>query len=213
VKTIREARSALPPPALAWKTCVAFAALARLHDEEVHRFALTARPDFAHFHFEDGGGQDLDAVFARAGVFVRGFDHESPMSPWAADDGRTWPGLYDGFPAALGPFVVNGALLGERGDRFPGRVGTVEATLAPATFLTWWERGAWQCGPIVFPTFGPYVSDGADYLIDFIFNPETWIRELGWERSVVEGTLRHDPAHGTGLPSEWGYATVYSYFQ
>jgi hypothetical protein len=212
MKTIDEAKAALPGPALAWKECVALAVLARIHGEEEHRFALEVKPDFARFHLDDGGGQSLDAVFARTGVLVRGFDHESPMSPYGTEDGRTWPGVYEGLPAALVPFVVDGRLLGERGDRFPGLAGGVETTLTPVTFAAWWQQGRWECGRINFPTFGPYVSDGSEYLLDLVFNPETWMREYGWERATVEKALRHEVIQGVGLPSEWGYGVPYRYF-
>lgn len=211
MKTIVEARSLLPEPASAWRTCVALAALARLYGEEEHRFALVASPDFSHFHLADGGGLELDAVFSRSGVLIRGFDHESPMSPWMTEDGRSWPGLYDELPPGLVPFVTDPARLGERGDRFPGRVAGVEATLAPTTFATWWERGAWQCGRLTFPPFGPHVTDGAAYLFDLAFQPETWAREYGWEAAAVAELHRHDPARGAGLPDAWGYGRDYPY--
>jgi hypothetical protein len=54
-------------------------------------------------------------------------------------------------------------------------------------------------------------TPGAAYLIDFVFNPETWVREQGWELAIVEEVLRHDPARGTGLPVEWSYGKAYPY--
>jgi hypothetical protein len=62
-----------------------------------------------------GSGEEYDIVFTASGVFIRGLDHESPMSPGGNDD-ELWPGLLDGLPDALlsvadGPaFNVNGVL-------------------------------------------------------------------------------------------------------
>ncbi|GGV05405.1 hypothetical protein GCM10010502_70370 [Kitasatospora aureofaciens] len=41
----------------------------------------------------NGSGDEYSIVFAPAGVYLRGFDHESPMSPYAEDG--VWPGVVD----------------------------------------------------------------------------------------------------------------------
>lgn len=38
-------------------------------------------------------------------MLVRGFDHESEMSPYATDDDRVWPGVIDEVPTALRPLL------------------------------------------------------------------------------------------------------------
>lgn len=50
---------------------------------------------------DNGSGDTYQIVFSDQGVVVRGFDHESALSPWGADGGELAPGLLDGFPAAL----------------------------------------------------------------------------------------------------------------
>jgi hypothetical protein len=35
-------------------------------------------------------------------VFIRVFDHESAMTPYANDDHALWPGLLDGLPRSSG---------------------------------------------------------------------------------------------------------------
>jgi hypothetical protein len=51
--------------------------------------------------FKDGEGNFFFAWFSPRGAVVRGFDHESAISPFRTDPPRIWPGLFDGFPKAL----------------------------------------------------------------------------------------------------------------
>ncbi|KUM80987.1 hypothetical protein AQI70_03055 [Streptomyces curacoi] len=46
-----------------------------------------------------GSGDEFDVVFSLAGAYIRGFDHESPMSPNAED--VVWPGVLDSVPGAF----------------------------------------------------------------------------------------------------------------
>ncbi|SNR93414.1 hypothetical protein SAMN05216276_1001306 [Streptosporangium subroseum] len=46
----------------------------------------------------NGSGDEYSIVFSGAGVYIRGFDHESPMSPWAHEDWEPWPGVIDAVP-------------------------------------------------------------------------------------------------------------------
>lgn len=49
----------------------------------------------------DGCGNDYSIVFSPAGAYARGFDHESPMSPYRVTPPVPWPGLFDGAPEAF----------------------------------------------------------------------------------------------------------------
>ncbi len=40
----------------------------------------------------NGSGDEYSIVFSAAGAYIRGFDHESPMSPYNDDDRDPWPG-------------------------------------------------------------------------------------------------------------------------
>src|SRR5262245_11161419 len=51
---------------------------------------------------QNGSGDDLDAIFNRAGCLIRGFDHECPMSPFRNDPPRLFPGVLDGIPPNFG---------------------------------------------------------------------------------------------------------------
>lgn len=52
----------------------------------------------------NGSGDAYSIVFAPHGVFVRGLDHKSPMSPFAS--GGLWPGLVDSIPEVFSPQVI-----------------------------------------------------------------------------------------------------------
>lgn len=49
----------------------------------------------------NGSGDEYSIVFGGGGVYIRGFDHESPLSPWAQPVPRVVPGLTDDVPSSL----------------------------------------------------------------------------------------------------------------
>jgi hypothetical protein len=49
----------------------------------------------------NGSGDEYSIVFADAGVYIRGFDHESPLSPWAQPNLQVVSGLVDEVPPTL----------------------------------------------------------------------------------------------------------------
>jgi hypothetical protein len=51
--------------------------------------------------FKDAEGDCFFAWFCARGAVIRGFAHESPMSPYRERPPRQWPALWDGLPAAL----------------------------------------------------------------------------------------------------------------
>lgn len=94
----------------------------------------------------NGSGDEYSIVFTPAGVFIRGFDHESPMSP-AANDEQPWPGLLDGLPD------VFEAQAAELAFSYGGQL--------EATFCLW-RRTAddrWQAGVIDFPNVDGHRTD------------------------------------------------------
>ena len=68
-------------------------------------FDATWGPSAALASMRNGSGDEYSVVFSEAGAFIRGFDHESPLSPWGMDSPAVVPGLVDGVPAALRQFV------------------------------------------------------------------------------------------------------------
>jgi len=49
----------------------------------------------------DGSGNSYAIIFGPLGCVVRGFDHESTLSPWGLANGSIAEGLLDGFPDQL----------------------------------------------------------------------------------------------------------------
>ncbi|MEU3570559.1 hypothetical protein AB0E96_19375 [Kitasatospora sp. NPDC036755] len=65
-----------------------------------HSFEPLWRPGLEAAVLE-GGGDGYFIGFCEQGALLIGFDHESPMSPYAADPMRTWPGVLDEVPDSL----------------------------------------------------------------------------------------------------------------
>ena len=49
----------------------------------------------------NGQGDHYFALFNADGCWLKGFDHEAPMSPWATDPPKIAAGVVDGVPAEL----------------------------------------------------------------------------------------------------------------
>lgn len=110
----------------------------------------------------NGSGDDYFIVFSNGGVFMRGFDHESPMSPYRSNPPRLWPGIVDDLPAVFAPYV------GEPAFSMPG------SGVLLATFCLWRQESddRWRTGSVQLP--GGDDPDGAD-----------WMCALLTERSAV----------------------------
>ncbi|MFG2621161.1 hypothetical protein ACGFXC_26445 [Streptomyces sp. NPDC048507] len=140
---------------------------------------------------DNGSGDDFCVLFTPAGTLVRGFDHESRMSPYGTDDERVWPGVIDEVPAPLSAFLHDPAFYDEDVD-------------APrVTVCLWWETGdtAWRTGSaITFPT-GTADPDGSGHLFHLLTDPSPEaVRshfEDYYERPVPLDAVRHVLA---GLP-------------
>lgn len=113
----------------------------------------------------NGSGDEYSIVFSVAGVYVRGFSHESPMSPYGHNC-EPWPGVIDDVPDVFKPFVEEPAFTDEDG------VPVVTACL-------WREATGdqWHHGTIEFPSdrFDP---DGATGLFQLLVDrsPEAFHR-------------------------------------
>ncbi|GAA2453934.1 hypothetical protein [Streptomyces macrosporus] len=130
---------------------------------------------------DTGSGDDHSIVFSAAGAYLRGFDHESPMSPYVDD--RPWPGVLDDVPEVFRPYVTEPAFSDEDG-------------LPCVTACLWRESGddAWRAGTIEFPE-GTDDPDGAGYLFELLVDrsPEAF-REFArdyYETPVDLAAVRH----------------------
>jgi hypothetical protein len=129
---------------------------------------MSTRRDYRCFSFDaefgpgralasmrDGSGNEYSITFTGDGTFVRGFDHESPLSPFIQSPPALSPGLLTGLPGSLSAVAQEPAF-----------------TLAGVPLMTvaLWRlagEGQWHHGPISYPLNweSEYADpDGADWL-------------------------------------------------
>jgi hypothetical protein len=113
----------------------------------------------------NGSGDDYAIVFLPAGAWVRVFAHESPMSPWAMEPPRPWPGVLDTVPAAFQACVQEPAFILDG-------VALVSACLWRQT-----TDDRWRTGVIDFPA-GQEDPDGSQGLLELLLDdsPEAYRR-------------------------------------
>lgn len=108
-----------------------------------------------------GEGDFYFIWFSPRGTVIRGFDHESPMSPFRREEETPWPGILSGFPKELTYALEEPAF-----------------RLDELTFAIWRLAAAtrWQTGDIVFPreVRDPDGSRRLLWLLDG--RPETYVR-------------------------------------
>lgn len=110
--------------------------------------------------FDDIQGERMWAVFHPAGVYLQGFAHEMPMTPFRCRPPTPWPGLFDGLPAGLARFVDEPA--------FQARLET--------TFLVWWDAASpgWRTG--VTTWHDSRDPDGSEDLLGRVAGPLDLVR-------------------------------------
>jgi len=131
----------------------------------------------------NGSGDEYFILFNSQGAIMKGFAHESSMSPWSSESEQVWPGVLDQVPREFGSFLTEPAF-------------SVEET----TFCIWRknEDAAWQTGEIKYPEEED--PDGSEDLL-FILdgNPETYreFAEQYYERviatDVVNSIYAYEP--------------------
>lgn len=134
-------------------------AIASPAPENRYYFFDTARAEGEEMaSMSNGSGDEYSIVFSAAGSFIRGFDHESPMSPYGHHDHAPWPGVLDDIPAVFEPLLEEPAFIDENG------VPIVTACL-------WREPtdDRWHHGTIDFPT-GRADPDGSAGLFHLLID-------------------------------------------
>ena len=116
--------------------------------------------------YENGGGDDLVIVFSDDSILIKGFDHESEVSPYAQEEYGVWPGMYDGAPEKLLSILDDEAF--EKED---------------VTFCYWreGETGKWRQGPVKFNDEG---DDGSSWLLPAI--KITPLEYIEWGKEYYE---------------------------
>jgi hypothetical protein len=99
----------------------------------------------------NGSGDEYFILFDEHGAAIKGFDHESEMSPWNSDPAIIWPGMYDAVPADFASFLNEPAF-----------------SLAEVTFCIWRRIGdtAWHCGITEFPESED--PDGSEWMLELL---------------------------------------------
>lgn len=84
----------------------------------------------------DGSGNAYFCIFNKSGAILKGFDHESLMSPYRTGKPEVWPGVLDNVPGEFTDFLTEPAF-----------------AMEDTTFCIWrLNTGAeWQRGNITFP--------------------------------------------------------------
>jgi hypothetical protein len=132
----------------------------------------------------NGQGDQYFALFNAAGCWLKGFDHEAPMTPFAKDPPQVAAGILDSVPPEFADCLTQPAFV-------------IEET----TFCIWrrYQDGQWQRGPVQFPS-GNEDPDGSAVLLYYLDgDPETyqqWAEEY-YEVEVpleaVQAIYAHQP--------------------
>ncbi|MER5382315.1 hypothetical protein ABT040_18890 [Streptomyces sp. NPDC002688] len=114
-----------------------------------YTFGAQGRDGEKWFSMRNGGGDEYDVVFSAAGAYIRGFDHESAMSPYADD--KVWPGVLDTVPEVFRSAVEEPAFQDE--------------DMPMVTCCLWREKedDRWRTGRIDFPE-GERDPDGSGWM-------------------------------------------------
>ena len=123
----------------------------------------------------NGQGDSWFCVFSSKGVFLKGFAHESTMSPWNREDERVWPGVLDNVPSIFEACATEPAF-----------------SMSDTTFCIWRaaEGKRWETGNISFPAEND--PDGSAWMLAILDgNPLTykeWADEY-YDRSISAGAI------------------------
>ncbi len=131
----------------------------------------------------DGSGDDYFIFFNSQGSIIKGFAHESSMSPFVNEPIKVWKGILEKVPVEFKDFLSEPAF-----------------SLESTTFCIWrrFADSNWQIGEIVYPEENN--PDGMDELLAILDgNPLTykkWVEYyFGKEISLssVENIYQHEP--------------------
>ncbi|UJF34504.1 hypothetical protein [Paenibacillus hexagrammi] len=123
-----------------------------------HRFVQDWAEGVCMAKIDNGAGDHLFILFSPKGCLIKGFDHESGLSPYAQDEHKVWQGIYDDVPKELLSLLEGDAIAKD-----------------DVTFCIWHENSDtnWHKGKVEIPKGE---SDGSDFLMGCIFHtPEDFV--------------------------------------
>jgi hypothetical protein len=112
----------------------------------------------------NGCGDGYFILFNSVGAIMKGFAHESEMSPWNFDPGQVWLGVLSDVPSEFDDFLREPAF-----------------GLEETTFCVWRKFGddKWQAGNIAYPPDSD--PDGSEEMLKtLIGQPEAYINFASW---------------------------------
>ena len=115
----------------------------------------------------NGSGDDFHAYFNRHGCFLKGFAHESVMSPYHFNPRKVWPGILDDVPSTFDSALKEPAF-----------------SISETTFAIWRlnEDNEWHCGNIEYPDDA--YGDGSNDILSILDGaPESY---LEWATDYYE---------------------------
>jgi len=139
--------------------------------------------DLSVFFMRNGSGDEFIILFAKEGVIIKGFAHESIMTPYRHNPLRLWSGVIDQVPNFLRKYLDEPAF-----------------ELMATTFCIWRTvtDNEWKCGNIAFPNDN--LGDGSAMLLSILDdNPETYQKyaqeyfEKAIDLSVIQYIYQHMP--------------------
>lgn len=149
--------AALPNPDTLERICRAIAALDVVLIEEplfrTYGYQPSWMPDGRLATMDNGSGDQYQIVFVGADAVVRGFDHESDLSPWGLPQGQLPDGMLDGYPDHLLALVDEPSFRTEGGPR------------TDMTFCAWWTSAVAQ-----WSTGGLGNDGGGGWLLDLLLD-------------------------------------------
>jgi hypothetical protein len=126
---------------------------------------------------DNGSGDQFHAYFSRYGCFLKGFAHESSMTPYRVSPPMLWPGILDSVPG-----------------EFKAALNEPAFDLEATTFAIWrlCSDSEWHCGKIQFPT-DPYGDGSEDLLAHLDGTPATYVAWATdyYEREINCAVVEH----------------------
>ena len=121
----------------------------------------------------NGSGDEYFVGFNDSGVVIKGFDHESDMSPYASDDMHIWPGVVDTVPVEFASFLKDPA--------FPSEY---------TTFCLWRldSDTQWRTGKIEYPVSNSNADGSTTQLFALDGQPDTYTEfATGYYEMEIDG--------------------------
>jgi hypothetical protein len=131
----------------------------------------------------NGSGDGYFILFDCHGAIMKGFDHESAMSPWSAEEEKTWPGIFDDVP-----------------DEFQSFLSEPAFSIHETTFCVWrrYHDSSWQVGRIDYPDEDD--PDGSEWMLSILDGrPSTYkefaesYHEKSLNLDVIKRVYNHEP--------------------